>query len=177
MYCETAVGELDSMAQDVKKWLVRYREREQEIDDQIELVERLQSQMTSTSAKEITGMPRGSSSSGDRLASMVAQKDELETEIRNLIRQREESRRYIEEAVKHLPKAEEKAVIRLRYIGRSSWTEVVAMMFGKNDGFDEKQESYLRRVTKTHGRALEDMAAYILSTKSEGMLNSIYSRD
>ncbi len=177
MISESAVGEFESMVQAVKRWLVRYREREQEIDDQIELVERLQARMESTSAKEITGMPRGSSSSADRLASMVAQKDELESYIHVLIQKREDSRRYIEDVVKHLPKADEKAVIRLRYIGRSSWTEVVFMMFGKNDGFDEKQESYLRRVTKLHGRALEDMAEYILSTKSAEMLDSIYSHE
>lgn len=168
---EYAAEELHEKANLVKSWLNRYREREREIDDQIELVERLQARMVSTSAKEITGMPRGSSSSADRLESMVAQKDELEAEIRELIRQRDESRACVELVLKRLPKADERAVIRLRYIGRSSWIDVVEAMFGREENFEEKQESYLRRTTKLHLRALNDMAdcIYIKSDQSPEM--------
>ena len=162
---ELTAEELYQKSAIVRDWLSRYREREQEIDDQIELVERLQARMVSTSAKEVTGMPRGSTSSADRLASMVAQKDELEAEIRELIKQRDESRACIEIVLKKLSKADERAVIRLRYIGRSSWTDVAEAMFGREDKFEEKQESYLRRTTKLHSRALKDMTAYIYMSK------------
>ena len=57
-----------------------------------------------------------------------------------------------------LTKSDEKAVIRVRYHDRESWSAVSKILFGKRRDFSEKADSYLRRVHKLHGSALVNLA-------------------
>ena len=58
----------------------------------------------------------------------------------------------------HIQHPDERAVIRIRYIDRENWRTVAKMMFGMNDDFDYREDTYIRRVHKIHGSALLDMA-------------------
>ena len=64
--------------QAVKDRLNAYREADQDISNQTELLERLISRMEGLGAKEITDMPRSPSPSVDRISGLMNQKIEIE---------------------------------------------------------------------------------------------------
>lgn len=145
----------------VKNRLVEYRERERDIDNQIERVEWLEMKMTSIGSPTISDMPKAASPSHDKIGSMIAQKEELETCIREDIKKQESERAEIEAILKKLKHSDERAVIRMRYFDGASWNDVVDMLFGAKNDFLGKEDTYLRRTHKIHGSALLNMAIYI----------------
>lgn len=142
----------------VKERLNQYREKERDIDNQIERLERLVSKMTGAGAQVITDMPRAPSVSTDRMVELVGQKEELETSIRKAVEEQSCERSEIEGILKRLRHSDERAVIRIRYFDRESWSVVTEMMFGSKNDFQGKEDTYLRRVHKIHGSALLNMA-------------------
>lgn len=145
----------------VKHRLIAYREREKDIDNQIERHELLSQKMISIGSPTLSDMPKAVSPSHDKIANMVAMKMELEESIREDVQKQSEERKEIEEILKHLKKSDEKAVIRMRYLDGVSWNDVVDMIFGGKEDFLGKEDTYLRRVHKIHGSALLNMAIYI----------------
>ena len=67
----------------VKERLNEYREKERDIDNQIERLVRLITKMSSVGAQTITDMPRSPGSDGDSIGKLVAEKEELEADIRS----------------------------------------------------------------------------------------------
>ena len=151
-------AELEYSAGAMKQRLLEYRESEREIDGQIERLERLITKMTGVGSQVISDMPRNHNASTDRMADMIAQKDELDALIREAINQQANERKFFENLLKQLRKSDERLVIRMRYIDGESWNGVCDMMFGAKDDYDDKRESYLRRVYQVHGHALAHMA-------------------
>lgn len=145
----------------VKYRLVAYREREKDIDNQIERHELLSQKMISIGSPTLSDMPKAVSPSHDKIANMVAMKMELEESIREDVQKQSKERKEIEDILKHLKKSDEKAVIRMRYLDGVSWNDVVDMIFGGKEDFLGKEDTYLRRVHKIHGSALLNMAIYI----------------
>ena len=145
----------------VKHRLIAYREREKDIDNQIERHELLSQKMISIGSPTLSDMPKAVSPTHDKIANMVAMKMELEESIREDVQKQSEERKEIEEILKHLKKSDEKAVIRMRYLDGVSWNDVVDMIFGGKEDFLGKEDTYLRRVHKIHGSALLNMAIYI----------------
>jgi len=142
----------------VKDWLIEYREKERDIDNQIERLERFTIKMTSVGAQVISGMPRATGTTGDRIGGMIGQKEELEASIRSDVKEQSDKRRLIESILARLQHSDERAVIRIRYIDRESWNTVAELMFGSRDDYEGKEDTYLRRVHKVHGAALQNMA-------------------
>ena len=145
----------------VKEWLKEYLENEKEIDSDIERLEHLVAKMTGAGAQALTGMPRSSNASTDRMADMLARKEELEESIRERVSSQSIMRKEIEAILRHLPKPEERSVIRMRYFDRSEWKEVQEMMFGSNPDFEDRFDTYERRMHKHHRSACENIAKYI----------------
>lgn len=157
--CETERQEIDVSA--MKRRLHDYCEAEREIDGQIERMERLAAKMTGIGSPEISDMPKAHNAAADRLADMIAQKDELDASIRAAIQRQSRERNSIEEMLAKLRRADERLVIRMRYIDGQSWGKVNDMMFGNREDFSDRQESYLRRIFRTHGQALYHMAQIV----------------
>ena len=65
-------------------WLDEYVSAEKDIDREIERLEYLTAKMTSISAQVMTGMPRATNASTDRMADKLGQKEELEAEYRQI---------------------------------------------------------------------------------------------
>ena len=142
----------------VKERLKLYRDAERDIDNQIERLERIVAKMTSAGTKIITDMPKAPSAADDRMAELVGLKEELELSIKKAIKSQSEKRDKIESILGYVQHPDERAVIRIRYIDRENWRTVAKMMFGMNDDFDYREDTYVRRVHKIHGSALLDMA-------------------
>lgn len=141
----------------MKERLLRFRDMEREIDNQIERLERMESKMTAVGAQVLSDMPRSPSVSNDRMAGYVAQKELLENNIRNAIARQAEEKKAIEGMILQLKSSDERAVIRMRYFDRESWDAVCDMLFGGMEDYLGKEESYLRRVHKLHHAALVNM--------------------
>lgn len=141
----------------VKVWLLRYQAVERAIDNEIERLEMLEARLQTVSSPRLDGMPHGTPMH-DRTGTLIAQKQELEEKIRHMIREQTDRRHEIEKYVNRLQIADEKAVILMRYIDGEQWKDVSMMLFGAKDDFLDREDSYLRRVTKLHGRALQNLA-------------------
>ena len=146
---------------DLKKRLKRYRDKDREIDCQIERLERMISKMAGLGSPVITDMPRSPVSSIDRMSIMLSQKDELDAEIRRDSEEQSREWNEIEKILRKLKCAEERSVIRIRYHDGEGWNTVSEMMFGGRRDYLEKEGTYLRRVHKLHGSALLNMTALI----------------
>ena len=144
----------------IKDRLREYREAEKEIENQTERLERLVSKMEGIGAKEITDMPRSPSPPTDRISSFMNQKIEIEERIAEDAAALQEERRAIEQILRHLRSANERAVIRFRYFGVLDWYEVTNAMFGGREDYLEKEDSYLKQVFRIHRNAILNMAIY-----------------
>jgi len=151
----------------VKNRLSEYRDREREIDNQIERLDRHISRMKSVGAQTVSDMPKGTRTSNDRIADMLAMKEEIELEISSLVQIQKEERAAIGGILKKLKKPDERAVIQMRYFDASDWYGVVDMLFGGKEDFLDREETYLRRTHKIHGSALLNMAKYIEESKAD----------
>lgn len=141
----------------VKVWLLRYQAVERAIDNQIERLETLEARLQTVSSPRLDGMPHGTPMQ-DRIGATLAQKEEIENRIKDMIKAQTNRRHEIEHYVDCLQKADEKATLLMRYIDGEQWKDVSMMLFGAKDDFLDREDSYLRRVTKLHGRALQNLA-------------------
>ena len=145
-------------ANDIKQRLKDFSDLELDILNQIERLERIDAKMTSTSAKVMTGMPGGGSSSADKLTFMVAKKDDIEKKVKAMIAKRDAEKKVLDELINRLRKANERSVIQMRYYDNESWNEINYMVFGRNKDFEEREDTFLRRVHIIHGSALLNLS-------------------
>lgn len=147
--------------QGVKEKLMEYRETEKEIDSQIERLERLQAKMYGVGSPQLSDMPKPTGVAGDRISGLIAQKDELESKIRKMINDHTDQRNRIESLVCKLRKADQKTVIRMRYLDGEKWCDISEVLFSSRDDYEGKEDNYLRTVGNIHGRALLNIAKLI----------------
>ena len=153
----------------VKDWLLEFREREKDIQGQLNRLDVIEMRITSIGSPTLSDMPKSPSPFQDRSAYMIAVKIDLENDIKEQQTEQKRIRKSIEKVVRGLRKAEERSVIRARYLDcafyhedkLSDWNDVSNTLFGDRGDFLDKEESYLRRVHKIHGSALLNMARYI----------------
>lgn len=147
--------------QSVKKRLMDYWEREREIDHQRERIKNITMKMEGLQSPEMSGMPHAEYPEKDKLGRMYARKDEMERQLKAMEDLQDSELEWIEGVLEHLEKADERACIQMRYIDMESWPKVSFLLFGKEEDYSERYESYLRRTTNLHGRALQRMAEYL----------------
>ena len=145
----------------VKERLVAYGEREDDISNQQVRLDRIEMRLTSIRSSSPSDMPKSKGVSQDKEAELIAEKIDLENDIKRSQSEQKRERKSIEELLSHLKKSSEKAVIRMRYFDREDWSGVSCMLFGGKDDFLDKEESYLRRTYMIHGAALLNMAKYL----------------
>lgn len=155
---------------DVKRRLSDYRELDRYIDNQVERFENLTSKMYYLGAQELTDMPKSPNTVQDRTGLLVAQKEELEKKIGSLIERRTEEKKWIMSVLSNIGKADEVTVIECRYIDGADWKTIAKILFGMEEDYADKEESYLRRCTKLHGRALVSMLTYIRKKAQEAQI-------
>lgn len=149
----------------VKQRLENYGLDDREIENQLERLERLETKMTQVGAQVITDMPRAPSPATDRMSDYIAQKDRLEERIRELQAVHRTDRSEIERISEKLRDPDERAVILIRYVDITPWSEVSDQLFGAKKDYLYKQETYLRRTYALHKSALEKLTDYIMQTK------------
>lgn len=149
----------------VKYRLIEYRERAKDIESQTERLDRLEMKILSIGSPTLSDMPKSPSPPQDRTTALIADKIDLENDIRQAIAEQRREKEAIEIILRKLRHSEERAVIRMRYFDGASWNDVVDMLFGGKDDFLGKEDTYLRRTHKIHGSALLNMAIIIQGGK------------
>lgn len=149
----------------VKFRLIEYREREKDIDNQTERLDRLEMKILNVGSPVLSDMPKALTSPQDRTAALIADKIDLENDIREAIAEQRREKEALEIILRKLRHSEERAVIRMRYFDGASWNEVSDMLFGGKADFLGKEDTYLRRTHKIHGSALLNMAIIIQGGK------------
>lgn len=152
----------------IKDRLLNYRDRDREIDNEIERIWNQRDRMTSLKSPEMSGMPHATNTESDRIGNMLARIEEMEQHVKLLIDCQDKERLWIRGVLKHVKSADERACIEIRYIDRESWPKVAEILFSREGDYEEKRESYIRQTTRLHGRALQQMAEFVES-QGEGL--------
>lgn len=134
----------------IKDRLTDYMDIDRDIDLQIERLEYMEAKLCAVKGPVYSDMPKGTGSS-DKMTNLLAKKLELEERIKSLIEERAEVSKAIEWAISGLT-ADEKAVVRCRYIDGLKWDDITIMVCGSSP---ESIDSDRRHIFKVHGRALE----------------------
>ena len=145
----------------IKQRLQNFKETSRDLEMQLDRLQMYIESIESPGSPTISDMPKSPSPDVDKFTVKIAKKIDLENCIRSTVAVLEDEKSYFETVLSHIRKADEKAVIRFRYFDSLNWNKIAEIMFGSNSLYDEKQDTYLRRVHKLHGSALLNMAIYI----------------
>ena len=137
----------------IKERLQAYAEMRRDHEMQLERLERL------TAAVEYKSpgfepMPRGSGGSGDKLANYVAEVIELEKEIGEDLQIMEKERKELDHIIRKISKADERAVLRMKYFDGMDWTSITSALFHNESDYKQATRQYQQRTYKLHGSAL-----------------------
>jgi hypothetical protein len=138
-----------------KQYLKDYVKLREEIEcEQCRLL-MLESKITGMSGKSNDGMPKGSAGEFDRMTLQIANKIDIENNLKKLYQEEAQKRKSIEAAVNNLLEHPyEKMVIRLKYIDGLSWQTICSVIYSRKGDYIEEQDKYMRNIYRIHGRAL-----------------------
>lgn len=151
----------------VKSWLKRYRDRQVEYELQKERLERLICMAENVGSPKLTDMPRAPSPSMDKMSSYVQMKTELMENIGGILEYSKKTRGQIEAVLRFVKRAEERMIIRYRYVDGMEWKDIVDTLFCEKEDLIDKWESYEKLTYGFHGKAISDMAESMESHKGE----------
>lgn len=142
----------------MKERLFKYRDLNREIDNEIERLEALERRASSPSSPSMSSMPKSPSPIKDRMADTISMIVDLQNELKVLIEQRDAERCNIEALVKKLKKADERAVIRMRYINLEEWEDIQMMLFGFHEDYLNRYDNYKQRMFRLHNSAIVNLS-------------------
>lgn len=148
----------------VKCWLQELRAAITDAEFEEERLAALQSWAESARTASLSGLPRAAGETVDRVGVIVAQIEELTAENARLWHKVGELRREREMAIAQIHGhgwPEKRAVLRLRYIDLETWNDLTFALFGSKKDYGEREDSYLRRAYKLHGKALYELAQIV----------------
>lgn len=157
--------------EELKQWLNRYREAAHDTDNLFERLAALQYRAKAARTSKLDGMPHGSGFSEDKTGALVTQIEELKNEGQAALARSQEIYAEIEHAISLISGSrwpDKRAVCRCRYLDRMPWAEVNEVLFGSKEDFDDREESYLRRVHKLHSEALITLEKFVVLPDDEG---------
>lgn len=144
-----------------KNWLLELREAVADAELTEERLDALRSRAKAPRLSNLDGMPHGDGFTADRVGDIVARIEETAAENSRLWRRVGDLRRERERAICQIKCrgfADLRGVLRLRYIDGESWPDTAFVLFGNRTDFPDREDSYVRRCFKLHGRALHELA-------------------
>lgn len=155
---------MDDRLQAVKQWLQRYGEAERDSAALDSRVANARAKAEAAKVSRLDGMPHATGYAVDTLGAAMARIDGLEQEAQEARAHAVALYGEIDAAVKQLTGpgwSDRRAVLQIRYLDGCRWEEVAEMLFGQRDDYEEKADSFLRRVHKIHGKALAALAEFV----------------
>lgn len=147
-----------NQAEAVKEWLQAYQKKEQYYNGQLEKLRMLQARMRSVPAQELSDMPRPPSTFKDRMAEYAIRIESLEKTIEKEGLELEQCRDSIFELTGQLRKVNACRLIRNRYLYSKEWPEIMKDLYGDEEDFRKKENTYRRKMYRLHQSALKEMA-------------------
>ena len=151
-------GNEELSVRSIKAKLKAYGELERDIDNQIERLERLETKMYTAGSPMMSDMPHAPTPTNDRMAMMIAQRDELKDRIMHRIEERQAAYKEIEDKLECLYRADQRAVIRMRYLDGETWDYINRALYGNCEDYKVNEDTYMRKIMRIHGLALVNMA-------------------
>ena len=145
-----------TQADAVKDFLCAYRAEEEHIDNELNEIRELKSRIMSIGAQEITDMPRAPLTIKDELAEYVIRLETLESRLSESMRKHERDRHAILELVGKLKRADEREIMKSRYLFAMEWSDVLNRVYHEEEDFGAKQEAYRRKMYRAHEDALNE---------------------
>lgn len=155
---------MDDKAQAVKSWLQRYQKAARDSESLDARVANARARTETARTSRLDRLPHGGGFAGDTVGAALARVDEFEREAREARTYAMALYRDIDATIKKISGPgwpDQRAVLRVRYLDLEGWTGVTEVLFGARDDFEDRQESYLRRVHKIHGKALAALAELV----------------
>lgn len=146
------------IAKRAKKRLNAFTQLQRTVDFKIERLARMEEKAQSVGGQTLSDMPKAPGYTGDRMTDTVARIVDLENEIRRDRAQEAAEYETIKMIAAGMEKADERAVIELRYLDGAKWEEVSEVLYGNREDFDDKRDYFLRQTFKKHGAALLNFA-------------------
>ena len=147
-----------NQADAVKEWLQAYQKKEQYYNGQLEKLRMLQARMRSVPAQELSDMPRPPSTVKDRMAEYAIRIESLEKSIEKEGLELEQCRESILELTGQLRRVSACRLIRNRYLYNKEWPEIMRDLYGEEEDFRAKENTYRRKMYRLHQSALKEMA-------------------
>lgn len=148
----------------VKDWLKRYRDAARDSESLDNRIIALRSRLESPGAARLDGMPRTPGFDADRTGAALALLEELEGEAKQARARARKLYAEVEAAIKQINGPgwpDQRAVLRLRYLDGEKWESVASLLFGTSPDYEERQDSFVRRVHKTHAAALAAISEFV----------------
>ena len=78
----------------------------------------------------------------------------IKDHLRELLDKEQSEYEALVKIINALPCVEERQVILARYMDGMTWETITVLVFGGHENFEDKKESYQRRIYRIHGNAL-----------------------
>ena len=153
-----------AQVQALKSWLQKLPDHETDVDRLIERIEGLRGSAEAAGVSHLDGMPRSGGFGGDRLGGMVGMIDQLDREAVAMIQEAQRMRRVRSNAIDRIKSNGRRgwpdrcAVLRMRYLDGHGWPKIREMLFSRLPDYEDKLETYMRRVHRVHSEALVELA-------------------
>ena len=89
---------------------------------------------------------------------MIEKKADYENELIEYEKKLDEDKATLEAYIKQIDNMNERDVLTYRYIDFELWEDVCFIFFGDLTDYEQKQDSYLRRLRRYHKNAIEHLA-------------------
>lgn len=146
----------------IKERLQAYAEMRRDHEIQLERLERLRASMEYKSPS-FEPIPGGGGGDKDKMTNYVAEVMELEKEIGDDLHIMENERRALDHLIRKIPKADERAVVRMKYFDGMGWTDITRAIFHREPDYKTAARAYQQRTYKLHGSALVSLAKIYIS--------------
>lgn len=151
-------------SEDIKDWLRRYQEAVRDSEAIDGIVANARAKAEAAKASRLDGMPHATGYDEDSMGAALARIDGLEREAQEARAHAVALYREIDAAIKQITGPgwpDMRAVLRVRYLDLERWEGVAEVLFGQRDDYEERSDSFLRRVHKIHSAALAALAEFV----------------
>ena len=123
-----------------------------------ERLERLQDKAESVGGATLSDMPKYKSPMPDMKAIQVEKAIDYERELADFAKRLQNDCAALEAEIKKLDNINEQDVLRCRYVDFELWEDICFIFFGDSVDYEQKHESFTRRLRRYHKSAIEHLA-------------------
>lgn len=143
---------------EAKSSLIRYRRLVRKLNTQSQRLRVVMTKLYTVGSPTLSDMPKNPSPSNDYETDLLDRKQHIEQIINTLEPERKMKSDLYEGIIEQIDDPDEQAVLQIRYLDCEKWDTVNEILFGDEEDFEERIDSYMRRTQKLHGRALQRFA-------------------